>query len=382
MRIPLRNYMAASGHFFSDHCLEAADIPIADLLALSVTLSNEASPPVQDQARDEIKHVCPLIDHLLAVIGQLIASNNALATRLSIVKAAQLKNSTQETTDPERAHVPSDQELHRSAEEKLRTYHQRGLNGARRCHSFQLNEYDNAFTDRMLETDRIAETNEASYLRDRVIKAKGAETVLRECEWCFGWTNSTKTFSDGQKLEALALWQLQEWNKAEASEYLGVCQATLQGWRAAKEDIDERIRIDIKIRPGSESSTHAYEDDLVSTIKLSSDIDAKMTRGPINDYKIPGFKERVTTATPSPTTAATVDNMRVLANFETATADFFTMTNLVNIIKDVAGGAQAVRERPARDPEQDAGHAERLVPRRRLSSRNCDKVEEQWIVCT
>ncbi|KAG6621887.1 uncharacterized protein IUM83_07370 [Phytophthora cinnamomi] len=90
----------------------------------------------------------------------------------------------------------------------------------------------------------------------------------------------------------------------------------------------------------------------------------------------------VTTATPSPTTAATVDNMRVLANFETATADFFTMTNLVNIIKDVAGGAQAVRERPARDPEQDAGHAERLVPRRRLSSRNCDKVEEQWIVCT
>ncbi|KAE9011621.1 hypothetical protein PF011_g9299 [Phytophthora fragariae] len=41
----------------------------------------------------------------------------------------------------------------------------------------------------------------------------------------------------------------------------------------------------------------------------------------------------VTTAVPSPSTAATVNNTCVLANFETATADFIAMKNLVNIIK-------------------------------------------------
>ncbi|GMF30142.1 unnamed protein product [Phytophthora fragariaefolia] len=41
----------------------------------------------------------------------------------------------------------------------------------------------------------------------------------------------------------------------------------------------------------------------------------------------------VTTAVPGPTTPATVDNTCVLANFETATADFIAMKNLVNVIK-------------------------------------------------
>ncbi|GMF23493.1 unnamed protein product [Phytophthora fragariaefolia] len=101
--------------------------------------------------------------------------------------------------------------------------------------------------------------------------------------------------SDEQKLEALALWEIEEWNTTEASKCLGVGRATLLGWRSSKEHIDERTTFGIKSRPGPESSTHGYEYDLVNMIKLSNDIDAKMTTGVIVDYcsdKIPGFKKR------------------------------------------------------------------------------------------
>ncbi|KAJ8527427.1 hypothetical protein ON010_g14836 [Phytophthora cinnamomi] len=102
-------------------------------------------------------------------------------------------------------------------------------------------------------------------------------------------------FFDEQKLDAVTLWELQGWNTTEASKTLGVCRSTLLGWRAAKGQIDERVRIGTKIRPEPKPSTQAYEGDLVNTIKLSSDIDAKMTRGAIIGYckyKISGFKER------------------------------------------------------------------------------------------
>ncbi|GMF23492.1 unnamed protein product [Phytophthora fragariaefolia] len=192
-----------------EECLEAAGIPVADILSLSVTLSTAASPPVEGQIPDKSNNICARIDHLLAVIEELIASNKALAARLSIVETAQLKpKRTLETTRLEQPHDTSDHEPKSKRRKKQAT----NLSSAwlewyssvprvwesadRKKKSelryivafmklflgdgFKLDENDDDFKDRVLETGRIAESNVLVYLQDRGIKAKGAGTVLRE----------------------------------------------------------------------------------------------------------------------------------------------------------------------------------------------------------
>ncbi|GMF48547.1 unnamed protein product [Phytophthora fragariaefolia] len=98
---------------------------------------------------------------------------------------------------------------------------------------FKLDEDDDDFKDRVQETGRIAESNVLAYLQARGIKAEGAGTTL----------------SDEQKLEALAPWEIEEWNTAEASKFLGVSRATLLGWRSSKEQIDERTTLRSRVDP-------------------------------------------------------------------------------------------------------------------------------------
>ncbi|GMF47776.1 unnamed protein product [Phytophthora fragariaefolia] len=50
----------------------------------------------------------------------------------------------------------------------------------RLVYRIKLDENDDDFKDRVLETGCIAESNVLAYLQDRGIKAKGARTVLRE----------------------------------------------------------------------------------------------------------------------------------------------------------------------------------------------------------
>ncbi|GMF47364.1 unnamed protein product [Phytophthora fragariaefolia] len=164
-----------------EECLEAADIPVADILSLSVTLSTAASPPVEGQIPDKPNHICARIDHFLAVIEELIASNKALAARLSIDEAAQLNpKRTQETTPLKQPrYVRSGAQT--EAQEK--TSYKPVILVVRMLFlvdGFKLDENDDDIKDRVLETGRIAESNVLMYLQDRGIKAKGAGTVLRE----------------------------------------------------------------------------------------------------------------------------------------------------------------------------------------------------------
>ncbi|GMF23774.1 unnamed protein product [Phytophthora fragariaefolia] len=165
-------------------CLEAADIPVTDILSLSVTLTTAASPPVEGQIRDRPNHIYAPLGQLLADIEELIASNKTLAARLSIVAAAQLKSKgTQETTRLEQSHDTSDQEpklkrIGRKKKSELRyivAFMKLFLGDG-----FELDENDDDFKDRVLETGRIPGSNVLAYLQDRGIMAKGAGTVLRE----------------------------------------------------------------------------------------------------------------------------------------------------------------------------------------------------------
>ncbi|KAG3106972.1 hypothetical protein PI125_g13058 [Phytophthora idaei] len=96
-----------------EDCLVAADITSADLLAWSVALNNEVTPPAQDQEKDHLacKHVCPSIDHLRSIIEEHIAVNKTVAARLMIVEAALLKPTAKRTnTEVEQAEATSVQE--------------------------------------------------------------------------------------------------------------------------------------------------------------------------------------------------------------------------------------------------------------------------------
>ncbi|KAE9356902.1 hypothetical protein PF008_g3415 [Phytophthora fragariae] len=75
-----------------EECLVAAGIPIADMLAWSVALDNEAAPPAQEKHQHEASHHCSKLDHLLAVIQELTAMNKVLTARVTIVEAARMKS--------------------------------------------------------------------------------------------------------------------------------------------------------------------------------------------------------------------------------------------------------------------------------------------------
>ncbi|KAE9328318.1 hypothetical protein PF001_g1481 [Phytophthora fragariae] len=95
-----------------EECLVAAGIPIADMLAWSVALDNEAAPPAQEKHQHEAQHHCSKLDHLLAVIQELTAMNKALAARVTIVEAALVKSkkAPQEIAEEDTTRESLDQE--------------------------------------------------------------------------------------------------------------------------------------------------------------------------------------------------------------------------------------------------------------------------------
>lgn len=106
--------------------------------------------------------------------------------------------------------------------------------------------------------------------------------------------NAAPVFTDVQKIEALALWELEGWGTSNASRELDIHRTTLLGWRSKKEVLSARVDAGEVVHPGPQPLTHEYEKDIVTTIKLSSDIDAKMTRRAILELcatRIPKFKD-------------------------------------------------------------------------------------------
>ncbi|KAE9171332.1 hypothetical protein PF002_g29849 [Phytophthora fragariae] len=95
-----------------EECLVAAGIPIADMLAWSVALDNEAAPPAQEKHQHEAQHHCSKLDHLLAVIQELTAMNKALTARVTIVEAALMKSkkAPQEIAEEDTTRESSNQE--------------------------------------------------------------------------------------------------------------------------------------------------------------------------------------------------------------------------------------------------------------------------------
>ncbi|OWY92682.1 hypothetical protein PHMEG_00038212 [Phytophthora megakarya] len=95
-----------------EECMAAAGITTADMLAWSVVLREAATAPALEHERNEKKpESCKGNEHLLAVIEELIASNRAMAARLTVVEAALLKpKATQETTEVAQTQDMSDHE--------------------------------------------------------------------------------------------------------------------------------------------------------------------------------------------------------------------------------------------------------------------------------
>uniref|UniRef100_H3H5B8 Uncharacterized protein n=1 Tax=Phytophthora ramorum TaxID=164328 RepID=H3H5B8_PHYRM len=192
-----------------DECMVAVGIQTADMLAWSIALNDDASQPVQESEQNTSKYTSPRIDHLLDVIDELIASNKAMAARMTIVEAVLLQSKgLPETTEVEQSHEASNQEPKPKRRKKQATnlssmwfewYTRlpRAWDSADRQkksesrhvvafmklfldQGFILDAKTVDFKDYVLEIGRLAERNVLEYLRGNGINAKGAGSVLRE----------------------------------------------------------------------------------------------------------------------------------------------------------------------------------------------------------
>ncbi|KAE8887301.1 hypothetical protein PF003_g28657 [Phytophthora fragariae] len=193
-----------------EECLVAAGIPIADMLAWSVALDNEAAPPAQEKHQHEAQHHCSKLDHLLAVIQELTAMNKALTARVTIVEAALMKSkkAPQEIAEEDTTRESSDQEpkpkrrkkqaTHLSAtwfesytrvprvwesadrQKKSESRHVVAFMKLFLDKGFVLEPQASDYKDQVLQLGRRAEDSILSFLKTNVkSNAKGSGSVLR-----------------------------------------------------------------------------------------------------------------------------------------------------------------------------------------------------------
>ncbi|OWY90990.1 hypothetical protein PHMEG_00040614 [Phytophthora megakarya] len=154
-----------------EDCLAVVEIPLSDVVAWSLALNNIAAPPVEEkeQTRDRSNHVCPRMDHFLAVIHELIETNRTLAARLTIVKATQMKsNKRQAYTEAKETDSPLEQEpKSKRGKSKLRTFPPLDMSATDRSKKSE-SHHIVAFMNRFLPEGFVLDDKAADY-KDRVL---------------------------------------------------------------------------------------------------------------------------------------------------------------------------------------------------------------------